>query len=1147
MAYIVTEKEEITINGSATINNAYKIDELEEIQGNTTQANTPTPTSPQPINVVSGRQDIVVAEKNLLNYNLEMLKANNTNGTWNDNVYTFHNVSFTLNNDLSITVSGEANADTTFYINRVGGNYKSTILQPATYYLTSHEYTGSNSTWKMQYSLENWGNVYGTGANKELVKTTTSIVNATATIYVYDGKNPNGTTFYPMIAKESGIDYETYKGSTYNINLTGTNLFNENILINNYIIDTSGNLSPSTNYVVGDYIRVKPNTNYTISYTRISGTDGMRIGEYQSDYTFIARPYSANNPYTFTTPSNCYYLRLTYNKTLIEKIQLQEGSTATDYETYHSIELCKINDYKDGIYKSNGTWYLHKEIGKVVLNGSENWVKSSNTSVDRFYLDDASFNMITRSSGYSNYFVVSTTVTADIGKYYTNVNQVVINYSTYNTTTLQQFKTWLSTHNTIVYYVLSTPTTTEITDTELISQLESIELLSGLNNISITSGDLAGTYKLSYYIKDNNYYNNLYSQDSRNKLKILFNGVELENADVYCEKIDRVARILPNDGNKVFSLDNFISTSLEVVLHNVDIDDIQDQVEISIGTLTDSINNIYKYVPLGVFNIQDKPENDNGKITLKLRDNRVKFDFNYNAKPLIDSLGGVATKKQILNDICDKAGVVNRIESFNGENDTLAIFDNTIQASNYVAYLMEQAGLIATINRYGELIAVDLNESYKWQIPLNILESGYEISEPYKIDRVVYESGIIKYETSDDESLDTLYLSASNPYITMQGQVDYIYNKFKDFQIDSVLTKRCLGNPCIDAYDFIEIYNNLDNSNDVMFKTLANTSYTYNGKHQDVFDTQISKEQRTENVSLKSDASFQTYAKTTINNLTADVNILSVKTQNLEDGTYTKQQVDDLLVNADTGVTNTFKTSGGNNIFRNTGLWFTATTSETMLYPNSDVYPSDDLFMGNQVAYEFWSGSVEKVKNDKAVNMSSMLLMNDILSQEQLVPNGTYTISFKYKKRIALSNISVKINDVVYPLESNEEATFVQTIEVSLQHISLQFISDIDESCEIYDLMVNSGDVALAYSQNANETTTDTVNISKGITITSSDTDVKFKADVDGIRTLDKSENVLTKFTDTGMTTKEAIIQSKSQIVGTLWQEVGGQTWITRL
>ena len=95
--------------------------------------------------------------------------------------------------------------------------------------------------------------------------------------------------------------------------------------------------------------------------------------------------------------------------------------------------------------------------------------------------------------------------------------------------------------------------------------------------------------------------------------------------------------------------------------------------------------------------------------------------------------------------------------------------------------------------------------------------------------------------------------------------------------------------------------------------------------------------------------------------------------------------------------------------------------------------------------------------------------------------------------------------------------------------------------------MVNAGGTKFAYSQNQNETTTDTVNISKGITITSTDTDTTFKANADGIRTLDKNGNELTKFTDTGMTTKKMIVEDTSQIVGVLVQQVGSQTWFTKL
>ena len=418
-----------------------------------------------------------------------------------------------------------------------------------------------------------------------------------------------------------------------------------------------------------------------------------------------------------------------------------------------------------------------------------------------------------------------------------------------------------------------------IEDTEgntLLEQLNNLSngnLYDGINNINQTNNNLPFSINLDYYSTENPYQDAIYSQDDKNDLKIYFNDVELQDANVLCEKITRVSRILPNDGNKRFSLDNFISTSVEVILHNVNLEDIVDQVKIFIGTLVDVQNNTYEYVPLGIFNIQDTPQKDGNKITLKLRDNRVKFDFNYNAQPLMESLGGTATKKQILDDICDKAGVTNTILSFNGDSDSVGICDSSITGTTYISYILEQAGLIPSIDRQGQLIAIDLSNLYTWRIPLSIVES-YELGEPYKIDRVVYESGIIKYETSPDETLDTLYLNSANPYITRQEQVDNILSKLSNFQIDSVLTKRVLGNPAIDPYDLIEVYNDLDGSNDVVFKTLANTTYTFNGVHRDTFDTQIGKEARTENVSKNSEQTFRKYARTSIDNINGEITLV---------------------------------------------------------------------------------------------------------------------------------------------------------------------------------------------------------------------------------------------------------------------------------
>ena len=267
--------------------------------------------------------------------------------------------------------------------------------------------------------------------------------------------------------------------------------------------------------------------------------------------------------------------------------------------------------------------------------------------------------------------------------------------------------------------------------------------------------------------------------------------------------------------------------------------------------------------------------------------------------------------------------------------------------------------------------------------------------------------------------------------------------------------------------------------------------------------------------------------KVRIDSLTAQTQTIQ---DNLNNNYYTIDQANVLVQTAQAGLTNTFSEAGGNNIFRNTGLWFENSGEDAQTNP-----------------YEFWEGVVVRTSEDKASNGNGMLLQNTTLSQEQIVPNGTYTVSFKYKVLIPTTVASVEINDVSYSLEASEDTEFIQVIETTSQHIKLEFICETNGGCEIYDLMVNAGGVKLAYSQNQNETTTDTVNISKGITITSSDTDTTFKANADGIRTLDNSGNELAVFTDRGMKTKEMIVENQATICNTLIQDISGQTWFTRL
>ena len=130
-------------------------------------------------------------------------------------------------------------------------------------------------------------------------------------------------------------------------------------------------------------------------------------------------------------------------------------------------------------------------------------------------------------------------------------------------------------------------------------------------------------------------------------------------------------------------------------------------------------------------------------------------------------------------------------------------------------------------------------------------------------------------------------------------------------------------------------------------------------------------------------------------------------------------------------------------------------------------------------------------------------MQDNLLYQTQQLANGNYTLSFTYKKINPTATCKVIINGVEYPLTESDYTLFqtgqnnIPAIQINANQITIGFESDIADACEIYDIMLNAGTVKLAYSQNQNETVTNTVNISKGITITASDKNVKLYGELD--------------------------------------------------
>jgi hypothetical protein len=144
------------------------------------------------------------------------------------------------------------------------------------------------------------------------------------------------------------------------------------------------------------------------------------------------------------------------------------------------IELNKIGDYQDKIYKSNDKWLLEKNVGKYTITGDEAIRKEK----EGFLIPEPNWNIytnnncLTNSILYSNYYTNYTNYTSlipqtyGIGIIYNSINNLYIRNTTISN--VEDFKNWLRTHNTNVYYQLKTPVITEITDDNLINQLEEL-------------------------------------------------------------------------------------------------------------------------------------------------------------------------------------------------------------------------------------------------------------------------------------------------------------------------------------------------------------------------------------------------------------------------------------------------------------------------------------------------------------------------------------------------------------------------------------------------------------------------------------------------------------------------------------------------
>ena len=169
------------------------------------------------------------------------------------------------------------------------------------------------------------------------------------------------------------------------------------------------------------------------------------------------------------------------------------------------IELNAIGNYKDELIYDvdEDKVYKNEKIGKVVLNGSEDWLYSSGwskTNTNVFYRSEVLANAVYADNsvvyGKCNYFTTmsrNALNSADTeGCSYSgqlNYPTITLRISKTIATDTDTLKTWLSTHNSIFYYEHKTPVETEITDTTLINQVKALYNAHSNNGTTIITSN----------------------------------------------------------------------------------------------------------------------------------------------------------------------------------------------------------------------------------------------------------------------------------------------------------------------------------------------------------------------------------------------------------------------------------------------------------------------------------------------------------------------------------------------------------------------------------------------------------------------------------------------------------------------------------
>lgn len=476
------------------------------------------------------------AGKNKLPLTVAGIKAANSGVTWNGNVGTLNGMTFTINTDSDGNVTdikcvSQSTTSTSFVLFEGSLN----VSSGSKFNLSANR---NNNTFDCTVTNDGTDIGYISGNSASTADVTLDDTTVTKVNLYFNSRYTDTITIYPMIHNSTDdATFEPYTNispitgyTSISADRCGKNIFDATDRKGSYDIGFTSSFDNATQRLTctgkwyGTWIiRVKQNTNYHITRELVSYTRSRGINVYPSDGvtvdagTLIAGIGIADE-LTFNSGSNKFVAILVYagdstSGTTIQKIQIEEGSSYTEYNAFNGSNVTvtfgqtvyggKLTILQDG----SADVYCDTGFGDL---GSPNWKKATWANTPVFVSDaisdaEAPAEANVADAICENYNVVSRNVlyyngTIDSSFCISASKNIVVRDTILGSLDATAFKS--AVNGVKVVYKLATPFTIHL------SSVETLTLLQGLNNVWTDGTTLSLTYQPDNVIGEAKIYSN---------------------------------------------------------------------------------------------------------------------------------------------------------------------------------------------------------------------------------------------------------------------------------------------------------------------------------------------------------------------------------------------------------------------------------------------------------------------------------------------------------------------------------------------------------------------------------------------------------------------------------------------------------------